>query len=439
MTKRTRTLLFLLLGALFFVLAPTIILYSQGYRFDWESKWFSQIGAFYFNITPPRAEVFVNEKTIGKTAYILGTTLSKNFSPGLYSIRVTKDGYHPWQKLLEVFPKQVTEAKHIILFEQNPAFTTLKDNVQAFWFAPNNIEVLMQKTSPSGGRNTLTLVLWNTKENTEYPLYESQRLQDEIQSVQWDLDSNSFILRIASQEQVQRFIQRIDRNLLARQTSRAQSLQTASQLRTVYTLNPLAQGAVAHLETGPEMLWFDQKGILWHQTSQSAKAVQVNQTPFPVRTETAYTIHAPGSELFLQENQTLYILNPQTQAFDEFFAPFSEIVLSPDAHKIALSSGNEIWLYFFEEEREQPSRSKGEKVFLTRFSEDIGNLGWFDSHHLLFTRGEAIVVSEIDNRDHLNMVELAKFSNPSIFWQNAAKTLFVHTKDQILSSEKLLP
>ena len=98
MTKRTRTILFLALGAIFFLLAPAMILYSQGYRFNWEEKQFSKVGAFYLSIIPTRAEVLVNEKSIGKTARVLGTTLTKDFSPGIYSVRVQKDGYHSWEK-----------------------------------------------------------------------------------------------------------------------------------------------------------------------------------------------------------------------------------------------------------------------------------------------------------------------------------------------------
>ncbi len=447
MTRKLRGNLLLLLGTIFFISAPALILYSQGYRFDWDTKWFSQVGAFYFNITPARAEVFVNGKPIGKTAYALGATLSKNFSPNLYSIQITKDGYHPWEKLLEILPKQVTEAKHIILFPLKPTFVTLQDNVQEFWFAPNAIEALVQKSNlPGSGRNTWTLELWNTQQNTTYPLYESQQLQDEIHGIQWDPNSASFLLDISSREQIHSFVQHIDRNLLARQSSRSESLKVAAELRKTHIPNPLIQDAIAFLEMGSSSLWIDRKGILWRQADRAADVFALSESPFPLRTETSYIIRAAGNEFFLQENQKLYILNRQTKQFEEFFTPFHEMVLSPDGKKLALSSGNEIWIYFFEEIREQPFRSKGGKVFLTRFSENIAELAWLDSHYLLFTRGGTIVTSEIDNRDRLNMVELAAFSHPTpaqlgpnIFWQDTTKTLFVHTGGKILSSEKLLP
>ena len=103
MTKRSRTILFLFVGAVFLAGTPAIIFYSQGYRFDWQERWFSQVGAFYLNINPAQAEVFVNDQSIGRTTRILGTTLAENFLPNTYLIRVEKEGYHSWEKRLQVF------------------------------------------------------------------------------------------------------------------------------------------------------------------------------------------------------------------------------------------------------------------------------------------------------------------------------------------------
>ncbi len=470
MTKRTRTTLFFALGTIFLLGAPAIILYSQGYRLDWQQPWFSQVGAFYFAVTPTPAEVFIEEKLIGRTARFVGTTLTKNFSPGAYHIRIQKYGYHVWEKNLEIFPRKVTEAKHIILLPRDPAFVFLKDNVQAFWLAPNKTEAILQKSNlQMSGKNTWALFLWDMQRNTEYLLYESPRLQSEILDIQWAPNADAFLFRVVSQEQVKTFIQRLDNGFPARPSEIRilnQSGNAGQQIsffpfeenqllllthfnnsfalsRFDYAreqlLNPLAQNVIAFLAQGQQVLWLDQEGILWQQKEKDAQPIQLNQTPLELEQETLYVVHSLGKEVFIQENQTLYMLNQQTQAFEKFFTPFNEIVLSPDEKKLAILSGQEIWLYFLQDSQEQPSRSKGERVFLTRFSENITNLTWFGAHYLLFARGDAIIVSEIDNRDRLNIVELAAFPRPTFFWQDATKTLLVRTKDQIRVSEKLLP
>jgi len=448
MTKRTRTILFLMLGAIFFSLAPAIILYSQGYRFSWNDKQFSKVGAFYLSIIPTRAEVLINEKSIGKTARLAASTLTKDFSPGAYNIRVQKEGYHSWEKRLEIFPKQVTEVKHITLLPANPDFVALQDNVRAIWFGPNKTEALLQK-SKTDGQNTWTLSLWDVQKNIGYPLYESLHAQDEISNIEWALYPNSFLMQMNSQGQQKSFTQTIDRNLLFGSKSAAESFQIAARLRTpvvsklqyaqTHTGVTFPRNVVTFFADNQQVLWLDQGGILWQQTRNETQPRRLTEEPFLIEEATPYKILALRGEFFIQKRETLYMLNRETHTFEEFFAPFSEMVLSPDGRKIALSTGKEIWLYFFQDEQEQPSRTKGEKLFLTRLSEDIENLSWFNSHYLMFAQGEAIMVSEIDNRDHLNMIELAQFPQPNIFWQDATKTLFVHTQGQVLSSEKLLP
>ncbi len=477
MTKRTRTVLFLFLGTVFCVAAPAIILYSQGYRLNFQEKWFSKVGAFYFQVTPPRAEVFINEKSMGQTARVLGSMLTKNFSPGSYYVRIQKEGYHSWSKQLEITEKQVTEAKHVVLLPQNPVFVTLAEDVQTVWFSPSKTEAIVQKSNP---QNTWTLSLWDIEKNVEYPLYQSPRSQDQIWEIGWAWDSQALLLRITSQEQVQNFIQVIDRNLLARQKTSAESLQIASQLRVSLEqltiadthisfspfqqnqilflasqgnsfhvmqydylqqqlLTPLAQGVITFYATNDQVFWLDKGGNLWQKQSNETQALTLNKIPLELLPETLYAIHEFGNEFFLQENQTLYLLNKQNQKFEELFSSVKEIILSPDGKKLALSDGKEIWLYFLHEEKEQPSHPKGEKVFLTRFGELITNLTWLDAYHVLFARGNEILAAEIDNRDRLNVVELATFSRPIFFWHNPTKTLLVHTNNEIRVSKELLP
>ncbi|KKW39263.1 MAG: hypothetical protein A2940_00905 [Candidatus Wildermuthbacteria bacterium RIFCSPLOWO2_01_FULL_48_29] len=438
MSKRARTSLFILLGILFLLAAPLLILYSQGYRFDWQERWFSQVGAFYFSVMPTRAEVFVNGQLTGRTARILGTTLTENFPPDTYQIRIQKEGYHPWEKLLTVSAKQVTEAKHITLIPVDPPFTVLENEILAFWPSPRKTEAIIQKSPRADAQTSWTLVLWDSLRNVEYPLYKSLSATDEILEIRWASDSNSFLMRIVSAGVSQSFIQRIDRSLLTQPTVE-KTLQTAAQLREKYIIDPRAQQAAAFLESENDIVWLDQNGILWQQGNTASQATQLNQKPFPVRAGTSYTIYTLRNESFIQEAQTLYLLNRQTQAFEQFFTPFSEMTLSPDGKKLALSSGRELWLYYFEDDREQPARAKNERIFLTRFSEDIKNLSWFTSHYLIFTRGDTIVVSEIDTRDHLNIVELAAFPNPTLVWQSGEKILLVYTGGQITASKNLLP
>lgn len=125
MTKRRRTILFYLSVILFVVAAPTLILYSQGYRYDFEKNKLVQTGGLYFKVAPRGAQVFLNGALKDETSLFGNSLLIKNLIPKTYNIEIKKQGYHPWQKNLQVSEKHVTEAKNITLFPENTIFQKL--------------------------------------------------------------------------------------------------------------------------------------------------------------------------------------------------------------------------------------------------------------------------------------------------------------------------
>ncbi len=257
MTKNTRTILFAVCVLLFLLAAPSVVLYSQGYRFDFNppagGKRIVQTGTFYFKVLPRGADVYLDGKLKKKISVLTGSALIENLLPKTYKIEIkkptvhTQEGYHSWQKSLEVREKQVTEAKNIILFPKNPNFTIVSQN------------------------------------------------QKEINDI-----------------------------------------------------------------------------------------------------VSEFTISATSS----------------------------------DKKKIVEFNNYEIWVSFLE---------TGEKVFLTRFSEKIGKVFWLTSHYLIFNVEDKIKIAEIDDRDRINIIDLAEFKSPEIFWSEIDKKLYISSEGKLYLSENLLP
>ena len=245
MTKRARTILFITCLILFALATPTIILYSQGYRVDFNplpgGKIIVQTGGLYFRVLPARTDVYLNAKFKDKTAFFGNSLLIENLLPKTYLVEIKKQGYHTWQKNLEVKEAQVTEAKNIILFPEKPDFTLISQS-----------------------------------------------------------------------------------------------------------LPKIAESA----------------------TSSDKKKV----------------IERPNDY--------------------------------------------EIWVFFLEEE---------ERIFLTRFSEKIGHIFWLTDDYLIFNVGDKIKIAEIDSRDTLNIIDLAEFNNPEIFWSQKDKKLYVLSQGNRYLSDNLLP
>ena len=79
-----------------------------------------------------------------------------------------------------------------------------------------------------------------------------------------------------------------------------------------------------------------------------------------------------------------------------------------------------------------------DKSFITRFSGKIEDVFWDTGHYLIFVSGNKIKISEIDDRDSLNIFDLADFQSPKIVWDKYRSLLYVFTQDNLFLSDKLI-
>ena len=112
------------------MIAPTVILYSQGYRIDIDQKKITQTGAFYLKVKPNNVFINIDGEAVKKTDFLFGSTLTKNFLPKTYTVEISRDGYYTWRKALEIRARHVTDAKHVILFPKNIEFRETNKDIE---------------------------------------------------------------------------------------------------------------------------------------------------------------------------------------------------------------------------------------------------------------------------------------------------------------------
>lgn len=101
---------------IFFVTAPLLVFYTSGYRFNPNKVTVERNGTLIVDSTPRFAFVMLNAiDTKDSTPATL-----QNLAPGPYSLRVTREGYLPWEKVLDIKPEQVTFANAIYLWADAP-------------------------------------------------------------------------------------------------------------------------------------------------------------------------------------------------------------------------------------------------------------------------------------------------------------------------------
>lgn len=147
MSREVRSILFLLFVAVFLAVGPAVILWSQGYRFDKETRRLVQIGAIFLKTDPEKADISVrevgghwsSERAVGPSLIYTGVFF-KDLLPKTYDVRVSGgDEYFPWEKKLTVDPLGVAKATHVVLFPKEVTGTTLANatGIQAFWPDPD--------------------------------------------------------------------------------------------------------------------------------------------------------------------------------------------------------------------------------------------------------------------------------------------------------------
>lgn len=111
MKRKIRKILFLALVATFAVAAPTVLLFTSGYRYSWLKHRIEKTGIIYVDSDPENAVVMVDGNPAKET-----TPLSiPNLLPEEYRVTVAKPGFLTWAKGLSVDSGRTTFAKGVTL------------------------------------------------------------------------------------------------------------------------------------------------------------------------------------------------------------------------------------------------------------------------------------------------------------------------------------
>lgn len=154
LTRPKRLAIMISLIVAFFVISPTLILYTAGYSIDLENMRIVKSGVISVDASPKDLTVTINDKVINKSLPLrLPNTL-----PDAYSIMLSQEGYHSWTKDIVLEPQKTYYIKDVSLYKQS--------NPERIYSLPTkNTEVIF---SPDG-MNALIVVANNG-------MYEIKRL-----------------------------------------------------------------------------------------------------------------------------------------------------------------------------------------------------------------------------------------------------------------------
>jgi len=462
MKKKSRLILLVFCAILFLLIAPLALFYSQGYRFDFDEKKFVETGGLHIQISNTSAKIYINGKFIKKTGFFSNTALIKNLLPKKHDIEIRKIDFWSWKKSLSIEEKKVTKIENVLLIKRDIPFSVLTQDLENFLVSQDRKKILLKKTTEEKNWFLEELSLENgvkRKILAEEDLVKLTQLPAEITDWEWDSLKNRVMLQITSEEEISYFL--LD---YAPQTPVLSKIDFLDEKTESISFNPKNNDEFFYLKdhvmfkrdlgneenaeqtflnnlvtfktTKDNIIWLSTSGFLFKTDYFGQTIEALNRKPFFIQKEKKYKIEIQNSELFLLENNDFYYLSADGD-LEKIMKGVQGIKFSPDSKKAVYWNDHEIWILEFELEYK--------KVFLTRFSKKIGDCFWLTPYYLIFNVEEEIKISEIDNRDKLNIVNLSNESlsengeNLKISYNEFNKKLYILNQEILFFSEPIIP
>ena len=483
MSKKSRKILFLICLFLFILTAPLVILYSQGYRFDFSPPdggiKLTQTGGIFIKTEPKQAEIYINNEPVKRTDFFFGSALIENLLPKRYKIEVKKENYLTWEKNLEIREKEVTEVKNIILFPKsimlNPLTPDQKDDtrVKNFWFSPDQKKMVSFEENKSSSLSSLpegssepegenpkpekdetswALKLYDLERNIKSHLISEADVYQQgadLVNLEFSEDSKEIYLDIEISEKLARTGTPLSGSEKQKKTFTLKLDKLPPQL-TENKITPLPEDIIASKKHNQDNYHLDNSGYLLKN------GLKISETPFPVKPEFEYAFEIFSDFIFLiatepsdrsfepvmpqltDREQDLYLFSSELKYFQIFFEKISGLEVSPDKKKVAFFSNSEVWVFFLMDEG---IKKVDDKLFISRLSERIGNVVWLNSDYLSFNSGSNLKVAELDDRDRIQIWDIA--SSPDleaeikIYFNENNKNLYIINRGSLFVSEKI--
>ncbi len=117
MTRTTRRILFYCAIAVFVAASYIILLYAQGYKYDFSQGKFIRSGAIYVKVNTS-ADIVVDGKQAATTSLLSNTASVGGLLPGVHTLSIQKADYSVWQKKVPITAGFVEDFTRVMLLPQ---------------------------------------------------------------------------------------------------------------------------------------------------------------------------------------------------------------------------------------------------------------------------------------------------------------------------------
>ncbi|MFH1610755.1 MAG: PEGA domain-containing protein [Patescibacteria group bacterium] len=447
MTIVHRRILYIFFFIVFFITAPLVIMWAQGYKFDWNNRSWQKTGVLFLEVKPKNSDVYLNNKFYGQETSVR----IKNLLPNEYEVKVTKEGYIPWIKKLNIYPSITTFAQYVRLFKQDLPTINLssKDILKCSEMENNEIalitkyeeeiqlQILDSKDLDSSGFPT-TQTITNLDVNPENIF-----LSPSLEKVLIENKNSWLIIDINSKETINlsKFIDlKINNPVFDPDNS---DIFYALSDNGLEKINSIVPSKSTLIKDDIISFYIDNNDLFYIKNSSNNLELIQTRLSNPDNSEilstlpfsSTYTFYpAPNNILNLidEKHQILYIFDPDTKIFLDKKIIIPEVkylAWHEDIDSLLFANDYEIWTW-------QKRDDKYTKNLITRLGTKINHSLWFTfDTHLIFLTNQGLHITEVVSDDN-NVIKYEKIKNSEkAFLNKDGNMLFWLTEKGIYQSE----
>lgn len=469
-----RTLFFWSLIIAFMIIAPLVVMYARGFRFDIKKGVLVHSGTITIKSNPQNFNASVNGK-LNDSKSLNRINASYNITglmPNDYDLSIGADGFQSWTKKAEVHSGLASEFWNVLLVRNDyPKTDYAADGIEKFFISPKNKYIIYEQNSADNvfakildidAKNitgTFTFAGWNfiddaRKENIEWSPNEdyasvpvkktvlentgsklkNSPAKETIQYAYFVIDpanntsfnlndflKNNDISYVRWDPKDKNYLFFLSNDSLYRADIRdaSKTVLIASDVSSF----DLSKTNVYYAVSPHELVY---KANL---DGSGAREQITSDFPDDITRNFRLIVYDDIRIAFLTESKDLYVFN--AGEFDSYSRKLGTdiegIQFSDDGKKLLYWTGNAMSVYYLRNWNVPPVRAENSIEDITRYSEQIRNVQWFkDYEHIIFSVGGQMKIIELDPRDHRNCMELPKTTSdtPVAVYDNAQEKLF---------------
>jgi hypothetical protein len=428
---------------LFWITSTIIIGYAFGYRFSPERGVFVYGGSISIKSTPQNADVYINGvlypaknlNRLNNSYHIPG------IEPGFYLLEIKYPGYASWSKKISIHSGISTEFWNIVLTKNSYEQTAYDSaGTERFFISPRkNVTAIAQKSADNFLVNILTAA--DNTINNVFSSNEYQFTNDEKENIEWTPQAEKIIIPALRNDNSQKDYFIVD--VATKETIKLRDIASAEDISHV-RWDPDTKNALFYLSGGSLFrldlnaptevrqvaqnissyelasggLYFFQlpEGIVYKTNFDGTDTPKQITRNAPDMNDPSYEIIVYDDDriTFLNQSNKLYIYNHGEKA--DYFQILSQEAqgsqFSDDGKKLLYWSNNEVSAYFIRIWEVQPTRAENEIIPITRLAQPIKDVQWSrDYEHVLFTVDNKLKLTELDQRDHRNTMDMINLNS----------------------------